>query len=327
MVKTKELPQELREEIISLHLKGSGYKKISKNLNVSKTTIGSIVRKFQAYGAAANLPGRGRKPKISNKCLRNLIRKTKKNPFISLKDLQDDLMKAGTYVSVTTIRRSLNNQITKTNQITKHMPLLTKQHNKGLEYARTNLEKSPEFWGTVLWSDVTKMELFNHMDREFVWCSTSNNETKRDSRSVMMWGCFSAAGTGNLYRVTGIIDSHKYQAILRKNVLPSVEKLNLRDNWTFLHENDPKYNSKSTKAWLKNQTWNILERPSLCPDLNPTESLWCHLKKAVASRKPSNLNELEAFAREEWTRIPQERCQELVSMYRNSLIAFVEGNG
>lgn len=43
------------------------------------------------------------------------------------------------------------------------------------------------------------------------------------------------------------------------------------------------------------------------PALNPIENLWWGLKKAVAAHKPSNLNELEAFAREEWAKIPGER--------------------
>ena len=49
----------------------------------------------------------------------------------------------------------------------------------------------------------------------------------------MILGCFSAAGTGNLDRVPGIMDSPKYQAILKRNVMPAVEKLNLGDHWTF----------------------------------------------------------------------------------------------
>uniref|UniRef100_A0A3P8RY23 Sleeping Beauty transposase HTH domain-containing protein n=1 Tax=Amphiprion percula TaxID=161767 RepID=A0A3P8RY23_AMPPE len=63
MAKTKELPQKLRDKIISSHLKGLGYKKISKELNIPRDTIGSIIRKFDTYGTDANLPGSGRKPK------------------------------------------------------------------------------------------------------------------------------------------------------------------------------------------------------------------------------------------------------------------------
>ena len=38
-------------------------------------------------------------------------------------------------------------------------------------------------------------------------------------------------------------------------------------------------------------------------------------QKAVAARQPSNITELEAFAREEWAEFPIERYKKLVSTY------------
>ena len=140
----------------------------------------------------------------------------------------------------------------------------------------------------------------------------------------MMWGCFSAAGTGNLDHVPGIMDSQKYQAILKRSVMPSVGKLNLGDRWTLQQDNDPKHTSKSTKAWLRNKSWNVLEWPSQSPGLNLIENLRWNLKKAVAARKPSNINELEAFAREEWAKIPIERCKKLVSTYLKRLLEVIK---
>ena len=67
----------MREEIISSHLKGLGYKKISKKFKIPRDTIGSIIRKFKTYGTAAKLPGCGRKSNISSRALSNLVRTTK----------------------------------------------------------------------------------------------------------------------------------------------------------------------------------------------------------------------------------------------------------
>ena len=87
-----------------------GYKKISKKNHIPRETIGSIIRKFKTYGAAANLPGHGREPNISSRALTNFVRTTQRNPCVTARHLQDDLMKAGTSASVATIRRALNKQ-------------------------------------------------------------------------------------------------------------------------------------------------------------------------------------------------------------------------
>ena len=115
---------------------------------------------------------------------------------------------------------------------------------------------------TILWTDETKLELFEHMDPRYVWHAKGQAydhkntipKVRPDGGSLMMLGCFSAAVTGNLDHVPGIMDFLKYQAILRRNEMPSVDKLNLGDHWTFQKDNDPKPTSKSTKAWLRKRS-------------------------------------------------------------------------
>ncbi|KAL0155598.1 hypothetical protein M9458_049861, partial [Cirrhinus mrigala] len=145
------------------------------------------------------------------------------------------MMKAGTSASVATVRRALNNQGLH-GRTPRHTPLLTSRNIRSrLEYARRNLDKTTESWETVLWTDETKLELFGHMDQRYVWRAKGQAygqkktipTVKHGGGSIMMWGCFPAAGTGNLDCVPGIMDSQKYQVILKKNVMPSIDKLNL----------------------------------------------------------------------------------------------------
>ena len=186
-------------------------------------------------------------------------------------------------------------------------------------------------FGRVLWTDETKLELFGHMDQRYVWRAKGQAHDQRNTistvkhggGSLMMWGCFSAAGTGNLDRVPGIMDSQKYQAILKRNVMPSVDKLNLGDHWTFQQDNDPKHTSKSNKAWLSKRPWNVLEWPSQSPDWKSLVGF----KEGSCSMKPSNITELEAFAREEWAKIPIDRCRKLVSTYWKRLLEVIKAKG
>uniref|UniRef100_A0AAQ4RPP5 Transposase Tc1-like domain-containing protein n=1 Tax=Gasterosteus aculeatus aculeatus TaxID=481459 RepID=A0AAQ4RPP5_GASAC len=207
MPKSKKISKKFREEIVALHKQGKGYKKKAKALNVLRYTVGSIVCKLKVEGPVATLPGRGIK---------------RKTPAARLATVA-----TGTEVSVCTIRRVLNTEgfYARTPRRT---PLLTQKHKKSwLQYAENHINMPPKFWNSVLWSNETKLELFGPMDQRYVW--RKKNEAyaekntlptvKHGGGSVMLWCCF--AGTGNLQRVEGTMDSVKYQEILGKNGMPS----------------------------------------------------------------------------------------------------------
>ena len=47
----------------------------------------------------------------------------------------------------------------------------------------------------------------------------------------------------------------------------------------------------------------------MSPDFNPIAHLWHDLKTAVERRHPSHVGDLEQLAKEEWSKIPVERCK------------------
>ncbi len=74
----------------------------------------------------------------------------------------------------------------------------------------------------------------------------------------MLWGCFSAKGTGRLHHIEGPMDGAIHHKILDENLLPSARRLKMGHGWVFQHDNDSKH--KATKVWRKK--W-----PSQSPDL------------------------------------------------------------
>ncbi|KAK3515159.1 hypothetical protein QTP70_008187 [Hemibagrus guttatus] len=134
-------------------------------------------------------------------------------------------------------------------------------------------------------------------------------------------------GPGRLAVINGTMNSAVYQKILKDNVRPHVSDLRLKRTWVLQQDNDPKHTSKSTSEWLKKNKMKTLEWPNQSLDLNPIEMLWHDLKKVVHAQKPSNVAELQQFCKDEWAKIPPQRCNRLIASYRKHLIAVVAAKG
>src|SRR4029434_5360127 len=148
----RELFEEIRKKIIDKHVKGKGYKTISKQLYIPVTTVAHIIQKFKVNGTVANLPGRGRKRKIDDKLKRRLIQMVTKEPRTTSKEIRGELQGQGTSVSDHTIRRSLSQSRPR------RTPLLKANHEKArLEFAKMHIDKPQGFWENVLWTDETTL--------------------------------------------------------------------------------------------------------------------------------------------------------------------------
>ena len=75
-------------------------------------------------------------------------------------------MKAGTSASLASIACAMNKQGLHGRTPTCTRLLVTRNIKSLLEYARKNLDKTTEFWESVLWTEET--ELFGLMDQQYV---------------------------------------------------------------------------------------------------------------------------------------------------------------
>ncbi|KAK3550302.1 hypothetical protein QTP86_024279 [Hemibagrus guttatus] len=114
-----------------------------------------------------------------------------------------------------------------------------------------------------------------------------------------------------------------YPEILSKNLLPSARALKKERGWVFQHDNDPKHTAQAMKKWLRKKHFKVLEWPSQSPDLNPIENLWRELKSRVAQRQPQNITALEEICMEEWAKLPETVCKNLVATYRKHLTSVI----
>ena len=121
----------------------------------------------------------------------------------------------------------------------------------------------------ILWSDETKIELFGLNAKRHVFRKPGTFPTvKHGGGRILLWGCFSAAGTGRLVRFEGKMNRAKYREILDENLLQSTQHLRLGLRFTFQQDNDHKH---TKQEWLPDKSMNVLEWLSQSPDLNPVE--------------------------------------------------------
>ncbi len=328
IMRSKELPEELRDRIVARHRSGQGYKKNSAALKVPKSTVASIILQWKTFVMTRTLPRAGRPAKLSYRGRKALVREVKKNPKITVAELQRCIQEMEESCRKSTITAALH-QSGLYGRVARRKPLLSARHMKA------RMEDSKMVTNKILWSDETKIELFGLNSKRYVWrkpgtahhLSNTVPTVKHGGGSIMLWGCFSATGTGRLVAIEGKMNAAKYRDIMDENLLQSAQDLRLGRRFTFQQDNDPKHTAKITKEWLHNNSVTVLEWPSQSPDLNPIEHLWRHLKMAVHQRSPSNLTELERICKEEWQRIPKSRCEKLVASFPKRLMAVLNQKG
>ncbi|KAI4879086.1 hypothetical protein NFI96_001424 [Prochilodus magdalenae] len=150
MVKTKELSEDTRNRIVDLHQAGKTESAIGKQLDVKKSTVGAIIRKWKTYKTTTNLPRSGAPRKISARGVKMITRTVRKNPRTTRGDLVNDLQEAGTNVTKATISNTLRRQGLRTCSA-RRVPLLKPVHIQArLKFAREHLDVPEEYWENVI---------------------------------------------------------------------------------------------------------------------------------------------------------------------------------
>ncbi|KAK3543117.1 hypothetical protein QTP70_011653 [Hemibagrus guttatus] len=214
---------------------------MSAALKIPVSTVASIIHEWNKFGTTRTLPRAGCPARPSDRGRRALVREVTKNLMVTLKELQRFSVKRGEHSRRTTIFAALH-QLGLYGRVARWKPFLSKRHMMAdLEFAKRHLKDSQTMRNTILWSDETKIELFGLNVKHHVWRKPGNahhlantiSTVKPGGGSIMLWGCFSAAGTGRLVRIERKMNSAMYRDILDENLLQSAPDLRLGRRFIF----------------------------------------------------------------------------------------------
>jgi len=89
-------------------------------------------------------------------------------------------------------------------------PMLSiKNVKKRLQFAREHIQKGPNFWNMIVWSDESKFNVFGSDGKPYVRRPPNKQldpkytkkTVKQGGASIMVWSCFTASGVGPLVKV------------------------------------------------------------------------------------------------------------------------------
>ncbi|KAJ4920896.1 hypothetical protein JOQ06_014243 [Pogonophryne albipinna] len=105
---------------------------------------------------------------------------------------------------------------------------LLKKNMKGrLKFDNEHLDDSEKAWEKVVWSDETNIEIFGISSTHRVWRKRNADYNPRTPSprqhgggNILLWGCFSAKGTGPLPCIEERMDGAMHRNILSDSLLP-----------------------------------------------------------------------------------------------------------
>ncbi len=251
------LTAEDKGRILAFHQTSLSIRNIALQINRSKNCVHAFLSHRESTQDTPAVETRGRKRKTDEKTDRHIILTVKRQRFTTARDIIRTVEGASNLCE-NTIRHRIKESKEFKSYWAARKPYISETNRvKRLEWAHEHINWSNEQWDQVLWSDESPFVL-RYKCRVRVWrmhneryaTHTTKATVKHDSK-IMVWGCFTSHGVGQLGWIEGIMDQHLYKEVLHDWMLPSKDTLFRRRPWIFQQDNYPKHTAKTIRAYIK----------------------------------------------------------------------------
>ena len=121
---------------------------------------------------------------------------------------------------------------------------------------------------------------------------------KHGGGKIMVRGCVSGVGMGQLTRIEGKVDAEAYYHVLQYQMAPAMRHQGGRQALIFMQDNAPAHKSKKALTFLQRNNYVVLDHPAQSPDLNPLENIWWAIEQTLLDMPlPSSADDLYCMRR------------------------------
>jgi len=335
MVKYREYSEAERLKMFELRKNDRmSFQKIADQFGCTDMTVKYNINKIEKYGIARNLERSGRKRCTTESDDRILKRIVMNRRTASAETIAHELKDRNITCSSSTVRNRLIEQKFFSGVQRKRPMISDKNRKSRLDFAKKYISMPMDFWKKVLWSDESLFPMMNNKRVQRIWKKRSEGLNKKNirptetlKRCYRMGVClgFGRRESGRNHRK---MDAPYYvNKILAKYLCQSAEKLEIRGNFVFQSDNDPKHTSRLAKKWLSEHVVEVLEWPAQSPDLNIIEHLWDHLDRNVDKSKRTSLQTFRTALFETWRNIDHKTIDRLIESIPKRLQAVIDAKG
>lgn len=315
---------------------GVSRRAVAQRLGVAPSVINRAIKRYEDHGTMRRLPGQGRPRKTTAAQDRRMVRTAVRERFVTARKLASEHAETtGVNISSQTVRRRLHAADLR-GRVPKKAPKLTAEHKA----ARRLYVEAYGDWGQAEWrhsmfSDEVRFGLHQCDGRVKIWRRQGERDQVFQERvayeggSLMFWGAIQLGWKSELVLLPppGFTAARYVNEVVLPHVVPRRQEYGAQ--LRFQQDGARPHTAHHTMGVLQQHDIELINHPSLSPDLNPIEHAWDELDRRIRKRvpQPQDIWELLVMVLEEWDGIEQAVLDNLINSMPRRVTAVRRARG